>query len=183
MKKKRRKDIIGYKNKLRKQQKEIDNSEDIKTEVAGISEEMANRMKQQIIERNGFEPKLIRDNTLEKMSDIIFDYAEPFFKSIKNETKKEIEKIIKIAIIYWNCSIMEESSKVNRDEIKKMLKPITPDSESKSIANYMLERKRLMYPDNKRVIISYELTELAEGGFHLSVASTVGKTTTEKHIK
>ena len=183
MKKKGRKDHIGYKNKLRKRQKERENSEDTTTEVAGVSEEIANRLKHKVSEINGLEPKFIRDNNLERMSDIIVDYAEPFLKAIRTETKAEYEKAILIAITYWNCSILEDSSKVSRNEIGKMLKPITPDAESKSVANYMLERKRMMYPDNKRIIMSYELTELAGGGFHLSVASTLDETTIEKYAK
>ena len=117
------------------------------------------------------------------MSDIILDYAEPFIDAIKTYTKEEYEKAIMIAITYWNCSILQDSSKISRSEIRKMLKPITPDSESKSIANYMLERKRLMYPNNKRMIINYEVTESAGGGFHLSVASTVDETTAEKYAE
>ena len=181
MKKKVRKDKIGYKNKLRKKQKERENSEDATTEIAGVSDEIANRLEQKISETSNYKQKFIRDNNIEKMSDIIVDYAEPFIKALKTETRKEYEKAIMLAMTYWNCSIMKEFSKVSQKEIEKRLKPITPDLEAKSIMNYMLERKRQMYPDNKRIIINYELTELKEGGFHLSVASTVDETTIEKY--
>ena len=60
-----------------------------------------------------------------------------------------------------------------RKELKKMLKPVIPDAESRSVANYMLERKRQMYPDNKRLMMNYELVDLLGGGFYQTVASTL----------
>ena len=182
MKKKRRKDKIGYKNKLRKQQKERANSEDITTEEAEVSEESANRLKRKMLEMGGIEGEFLRDSTLEKMSDIIEDYAEPFINAIKTNSKEDYEKAIMIAIVYWNCSIMEESPET-RNKIEKLLKPLTPDSELRRVADYMFERKRQMYPDNKRIIMSFDVTELAGGGFYLSVASTVDETTVKKYAK
>jgi hypothetical protein len=52
-----------------------------------------------------------------------------------------------------------------------------PDAESKKTVRYMLERKRQMYPDNKRFVINYELTDEPDGGFHLSVVSTADDAT------
>ena len=61
---------------------------------------------------------------------------------------------------------------MKKKERKDKLKSVMPDAESRSVVEYMLERRRQMYPDNRRMLMSYELTELPDG-FHLSVASTL----------
>jgi hypothetical protein len=183
MKKKARKDIVRYKNKLRKRQmNEGQTGADPAENDCEISEESVNRLKQKLREMSGIDHEIIRDSTLEKMSDILLDYAEPFLDVIDIDNNAEYEKIIMIAIAFWNCSIMEDSPK-SRKKIRKLLEPIMPDDESRSVVQYMLERKQKMYPNNKRMILNYELTETPGGGFHLSVASTIDEATTEKHIK
>ena len=54
----------------------------------------------------------------------------------------------------------------------KMLRPVMPDAESKGVIDYMIARKRQIFPDNKRIILNHELTETPDG-FHLTVASSI----------
>ena len=183
MKTRGRKDKQKYKNKIRKQQTSRMNQEEAVTEDdCGVSDETMSRMEGKILEMSGgVEHKLIRDSSLEKMSDILLAYAKPFMDTVKTDNKEDYEKAIQISMMLWNCAIMQEATK-NRKEIMKMLKPVMPDAESKSVVNYMLERKRQMYPGNKRMIMNYELSETAEG-FHLSVASTLTGAAAEKYTK
>ena len=172
MKKKDRRDKIKHKNKIRKQQLSKIKSEARKREEdCGVSDESMARMEHQMVERYGLEHKVIRDNTLEKMSDILLKYGEPLVDTIDSDDKAEYEKAIMMSIMLWNCAIMQDMSK-DWKVIEKMLKPIMPDAESKSVVECMLDRKREMFPDNKRIIMNYELTE-RPNGFHLSVASTI----------
>jgi hypothetical protein len=183
MKKKTRKDIARYKNKLRnRQMNKGQTGADIAEDDCGISEESANRLKRKIREMSGIDHEIIRDATLEKMSDILLDYAEPFLDMIDTDNKMEYEKVIMMAMTLWNCAIMEDAPE-SREEIRKLLNPLMPDAEARSVVRYMLERKRQMYPDNKRMMMNYELTEMPGGGFHLSVASTVDAATAGKHTK
>lgn len=173
MKKKDRKDKIKNKNKARKQQLAKKNTvQKITKEDCGVSDESLSRMKDKMQEMSGgIGHELIRDSSLEKMSDILLEYGEPLLDTIDSDNKAEYEKAIMISMMLWNCAIMQEAPK-GRKKIEKMLKPIMPDAESRSVVKYMLERKREMFPDNKRMIMNYELAETPDG-FHLSVASTI----------
>ena len=177
MKKKGRKDKIGYKNKQRKRQ--IENA---KNEIAGVDEETTKRLKQKILENTGYEGLVIRNNQLEKMSEIILDYAEPLMNAVNTDKKEDVEKVILMAITYWNCAILAESSK-NLKEIEKLMKPLLVNVDGLEVSNYMMNRKRQLYPDNKRMIISYDIADQAGGGFHVSVASSINDEIAEKYKK
>ena len=181
MKNKRLKNKIKYKNKIRKQQlTRISLEKKTDEDDCGVSDESFNRLKKKILEMNdGIVYKMRRNSALEKMSDILLEYAETFLRTIDSSNKDEYEKAIAVSTILWNCSIMQEDPRT-REEINKMLEPIMPDAGSRSIVNYMLERRRQMYPNNNRLIVSYELTKKPNGDLHLSVASTVYETTAEK---
>ena len=146
-------------------------AENIAMEDCGVTDESFARMKNQLIERYGTEQEVVRDNTLEKMSDIIMAYGKPLFTGIEADDRAEYEKAIMMTMMLWNCALMEETPK-GLKKTRKMLKPMMPDAESKSVVEYMLRRKNEMFPDNKRMMLDYELTE-GPDGFHLSVASTV----------
>ena len=183
MKKKGRKDKLKNRSKQRKHLIEETKTQEKPTEEdCGVSDETLTRMKHQLSERFGDNHDVIRDSSLEKMSDILLEYGEPFMETIDTDDKAEHEKAIMLSMMLWNFSIMQDSGHKDRKKIEKMLKPLMPDAESKSVVKYMLERKRQMFPDNKRMIMNYELSETPDG-FHLSVASTVSKAVAEKYTK
>ena len=159
-------------NNNQRQQTSVTVNEKAAEDDCGISDEAANRMEQKLAEVSGIGHKVIRDSSLEKMSDILLEYAEPFMENIDIDNKEEYNKAIMMSIMLWNCAIMQESQ-ADMKSIEKILKPLMQGAEAKSVMNYMMERKRQMYPENKRLIVSYDLAELGEGSYHLSVASTI----------
>jgi len=173
MKRKERKDKLKRKNKIRKQQQtQISTEENIAESECGVSDEAIARMKVKMLEMSGGkEHELIRDSNLEKMSDALLKYGEPLLDTIEPGNKTEYEKAIMMSIMLWNCAIMRESPK-GRKGTEKKLRPMMPDAESKKVVKHMLDRKQEMFPDNKRMILNYELTEMSDG-FHLAVASTI----------
>ena len=174
MKKKARKDKLKYKNKIRQQrvEKTISDPKQL-DENCGITDETMARMQEQLEEAYGIGHEMIRDSSLEKMSDVLLEYGKPFMDVVQTDSKADYEKSIKISMMLWNCSIMHDAKgRKGRKKIEKMLKPVMPDAESKEVVRYMLERKRLMFPDNNRIILNYEIAETPDG-FHLSVASTI----------
>ena len=178
-----RKDKLKYKSKLRKQQlSRAKNATEAETE-AEVIKGSADKLKQKLSEMSGIkDQEVVCDENLEKMSDILLEYAKPFLDTVDIDDKAAYEKAIKISMIFWNCAIMEESPEM-RKELKKMLKPVMPDVESRSVVNYMIERKRQMYPDNKRLMMNYELVDLPGGGFYLNVASTLDEASAGKHTE
>ena len=164
MKKSERRYKKKRKNMIKKQQPTKTSSKIKATEEAGeIFEESMNWLKHKITETTDIERVVIRKNSPAKMSDTLLEYAEPFLETIG------YEKAVELAMMVWNYAIAQENPVIGK-EIKEILKPVMPDAASKSIVNYMLERKRQMFPDNKRMILHYDLVETPEG-FHLSVMS------------
>jgi len=158
------------KNRIRKQKSRKARLEAL-SEEDRLTEEAMVRMERQLKNQAGVEHVLIRNKSLEKMSDALLEYAEPFINMIDTDNKMEYEKAIMMSIVLWNCSILQDDTG-NRKKIEEVLNPIMFDAESKMMVQYMLNRKRVLFPDIKRKIINYELTEISDG-FHLTVMSTV----------
>jgi len=175
------KDKIRYKNKIKKKQLAQTQSEQMISaskisepqttyDDCGVSDEVYERLKNELSELSGVEYKSIRDSSLEKMSGVILEYGEPIIDTIDSDDKAEYDNAIQIIIRLWNSAIMYEKPKT-RKKAYELLKPLMPDDEAISVVSYMLARKRLLFPDNKRYILNYELTE-TQGNFHLTVSST-----------
>ena len=177
------KDKQRYRNKIRKQQITIMNRNKVPAEDdCRVSDESLDWLKGKIIDMSGgADLELVRDSSLEKISDRLLEYAKPFLDIVGPGNIQKCEKAIQISILFWNCAIFQDDTK-SRKEILEMLKPVMPDAESKSVANYMIDRKQQMYPDDKRIIVNYKLSETA-GGYRLTVAPALIGAEAEKYIK
>ena len=175
------KDKIRYKNKIKKKQLTQIQSEQMISaskisepqttdDNCGVSEAVYERLKNELSELSGAEFKSIRDSSLEKMSGVILEYGEPIIDTIDSDDKEAYDKAILMTTVLWNSAIMYEEPK-NRKKAYELLKPLMFDDEAISVVSYMLARKRLLFPDNKRYILNYELTG-TQGDFHLTVSST-----------
>ncbi|MDR1206067.1 MAG: hypothetical protein LBL26_11415 [Peptococcaceae bacterium] len=179
MKRKGRKDRIRYKNKLRKQyltQMDLE-AEITEEDDRAANESAAARVRQKVKEMSGVEQDIIIDDSLEKMSEILQEYAGPLLNVINSDDKSECEKAFMIAIVFWNYSIAAETPGIFRRiwkmwKMRRVMRPFMADAESRSVMRYMVDRKRQMFPDNRRVIVSFDLAE-ERHGFHLFVASSV----------
>ena len=92
---------------------------------------------------------------------------------IDTRDREAYEKAVLMAVCLWNCAVMQEEPGKDK-AIKKLLKPFMKDADGKAIVHYMMDRKRQMFPDLKRYILDYEVTDRGKD-FHLSVASTAQK--------
>ncbi len=91
---------------------------------------------------------------------------------MKNRKKKAIE----LAILIWNLSLFPKKSR--DQEIEKLCSGLLPSEDANDFAalmnyvNILLERKQEYYPDNKRAIISYQMSGSGKNRL-LDVASTL----------
>lgn len=83
-----------------------------------------------------------------------------------------------LATVAWNAAILpEEKRQAMLDEMQKIGMPgFSEDGQEdpRALLAKMVERKLVFFGENKRFILSIELTG-AERGYHLSVVSTPGK--------
>ena len=110
---------------------------------------------------------------LEKMSDVIYRFAEP----LQDENGDLPANMIRFAILVWNASLLPKDGQEEafRDIIKALPEKERGVREGTLLAIAMLlERKEKYFSDNKRVIIDYDIAE-TEDMLNLNVVSTVPK--------
>ena len=110
----------------------------------------------------------------EKMSEILLDFAGPWLEDAPDfEAKKST---ISFAIICWNCAVAQERGAEGALDmvLEKLRRGKDFVKEFKSFAEPMLQRKRMLFSDNKRFIMDWRYVEENDGG-HLYVASTLSR--------
>jgi len=109
----------------------------------------------------------------EKMSEVLFDFAEPLLDEVDDD-HHAMDKAISFAAAVWNLSLMSKSDqKKGVNDILEIIRKDDPEmlSVGHGIIEMLLDRKKKYFPNNKRFIISYELG-LRNGQPWLNVAST-----------
>jgi hypothetical protein len=119
---------------------------------------------------------------IEKMSEIIIDFAQPLLDAATNAQAQK--QAITTAIIGWNLSLFPKKEQVAQiEEIKNLLNSSTNSdqlrNEAIEIFNFLLARKKSLYPEINRLVVDYELIETPKG-FHLNVVSNFIKNKNEK---
>ncbi|MCL5960365.1 MAG: hypothetical protein M1358_13825 [Chloroflexi bacterium] len=111
----------------------------------------------------------------EKMSEILEAFVQPYLEYA--ETRKSYEKLIAVAAVAWNAALFPpEERQTMLDETSKIIQTSGGNKEDveiyRGLVNELIKRKERYFADNKRLIVSYQISE-TRGGFHLLVASTM----------
>lgn len=107
----------------------------------------------------------------EKMSEVLLAFVEPY--QHLTTSYEAYQRLIGVAVIAWNAALLPADGR--RELIAEAGKAITDKGTRRdlmAILDELIKRKERFFPDNKRFIVSYELSEAKEG-YHLSVASTL----------
>lgn len=115
---------------------------------------------------------------MEKMSDVLQSYAEPLLDVANNY--EQINKAIGMAAVFWNASL-EATEEEAREKVQSFLDMSETESRELSFKDddfdemfkFMFYRKQQLFPNNQRMIVNYEVTDLGEGDIHLNIASTM----------
>jgi hypothetical protein len=109
---------------------------------------------------------------VEKMSDVLEDFIEPYLDSIEGDDA--YRKLLTLAALAWNAALLPEGRQeaMIDDVLSKGLPPGSDELAAglRSIVEGMVERKKAHFSSNRRAIISFELTDLGDQ-YHLTVAS------------
>lgn len=110
--------------------------------------------------------KVVVRPSREKMSEVLLEFIEPYMGFAK--TDEDHKKLIDLAVVAWNASLLPESEKKLEELFGRLS---LPDPERlRSFVQSMMERKKRYFSDNKRFIMTYEVSGSGEG-LYLSVAS------------
>ena len=109
-----------------------------------------------------------------KMSEVLLEFAEPLLEDSFDE---EFEPIISFASMCWNCSFLPQKQQQShlKDIIRSMGKfDLHNRLEAKKWFNMLLERKRIFFADERRIIANYRIIE-EEDEHRLIVMSVFAK--------
>ena len=105
-----------------------------------------------------------------KLSDVISDFAGPLLEkclSFKNQ-----EKMLSLVILVWNMCVVpqKEADKLKEDLHEGICKGDNQSiKDMDEIMGYLIARKKRLYKDDRRFIVSYNITN-TKNGLHLEVA-------------
>jgi len=110
----------------------------------------------------------------EKMSEVLLAFIEPYRELAT--TREAYEKLITVAMVAWNAALLPKDK---RDAfLDEGINPVLSSLGNKAIqdfkviVNELIKRKERLFSNNRRFIVSYELSE-TKNNYHLSVASTI----------
>jgi hypothetical protein len=114
---------------------------------------------------------VIRRGGKEKMSEVLAEFIEPYVEHADSDDA--YRRLLVIAIVAWNTALLPEERQqlAINDFLEGLDLGFFERLEFISFIKTMMERKKTYFPDNKRFIINFELTDLGDS-MHLSVAST-----------
>jgi len=111
----------------------------------------------------------------EKMSDVLDAFVAPYAGMAP--TDDDLRKLFAVAIIAWNAAILgPDGQKEVLDAHTGRILPDATDHERYLLRGFierLIERKDTLFADNRRSIVSFELTTGADRAY-LSVVSTFG---------
>ncbi|MCK9221243.1 MAG: hypothetical protein M0Q40_01240 [Limnochordia bacterium] len=90
-------------------------------------------------------------STLPKLSERVLQVAEIFTKRTK--TDRHCQVIIELALVAWNLSVLPPKARL--DAINNLRKT---SPEIWVLVQPLLQRKEQLFPDDKRAIVSYEIS-------------------------
>jgi hypothetical protein len=109
-----------------------------------------------------------------KMSEVILDFAEPLLDAIDDD--ELFEKAIECAVFCWNLSFVQE--KKQQRHVRAIINELDRSYlltrfEAEDCVRMLLERKRILFTDEKRIVINHKIVE--EDHHHLFVVSIFAK--------
>ena len=104
-----------------------------------------------------------------KMSDVLEEFVAPYEHSLT--TTKAYRTLLSFGTMAWNLALFPEDKQP--EELGLLLAEMPADmrAEGKDLICSLIARKKQQFPECRRMIIDFELTETASGR-HLAVASS-----------
>jgi hypothetical protein len=131
-------------------------------------------LRQQMQLRGLFKEDLMKLEETEgpKLSAQILDLIEPY-KSLAT-TSDAFEKLVVLGVVAWNAALLEgeERQALMEASVKAVVDTAGPQTrpDTQASLDRLLQRKLSLFPDDRRYIVDYRLTE-AGPDIHLAVAS------------
>ncbi len=113
---------------------------------------------------------VVRPSPQLKMSQVIFDFIEPYQESARSDA--EFRNLVTLGLVAWNAALLPREERERT--LDQIISKSVPDGaeEFRQIVHEMIERKLRCFAHIKRLIVAHELT-FTEHGPYLFVSSTL----------
>jgi len=109
----------------------------------------------------------------EKISAVILRYVEPYREQVSS--KQRFEQLIVVAMTAWNASLLEGDARQELLDVFRGALPSDDDQEwqpdIEQLLAKLIRRKERYFADDRRLIIDYRVSELADE-YNLAIVST-----------
>jgi hypothetical protein len=106
--------------------------------------------------------------TLE-ISEALLHVAKPLLDRVEAPSRTEMEFVVMATILAWNAHLLGDKSQEFLDAAQRAFdeRDVDPGTTS-ALFSLLLERRRELYPHDRRYVSNFEVAEKPKGGFHLS---------------
>ena len=125
------------------------------------------------LESMGLHPTLLEGPTEDrKVSDALLELVQPIVQAlaVREHTQARLEQLIQLGTLAWNAHLLPDGDAT----IARALAELPIEQEDLDIAHGVLdvlcERRRALFPDDRRLIISTAVTLTPSGEFTVSAA-------------
>ena len=108
------------------------------------------------------------------MSDVLEDFVDPYWDMA--DDADALRKLLSLAVLAWDAALLPEPKRqamIDDTLGAGFSRASEADrAQAREFVELMVKRKLEHFPDNRRAIISFTLTDTGTG-YHLSVASSL----------
>lgn len=106
--------------------------------------------------------------TLKKLSESLLELIAPFRED--GQPLPACQALVALGCLAWNLSLVPEEERIEKTEVAARELGSSEGSQLREVVGTLISRKQSLFPDDHRMIVSYEVTP-TDSGFHLLVAS------------
>lgn len=140
-----------------------------------IATEGMEALKRKVLSESPFGVRevVLQPASAEKMSEVLMAFVEPYRELAT--TRDAFERLIALGVVAWNAALFpKDKRQALVDETAKSVQESAGKEAAedlKHLLNELIKRKERYFASNRRLIVSYQVTE-ARDTYHLAVVST-----------
>ena len=114
---------------------------------------------------------IIRDPPgMEKMSEVLEDFVGPHWDQAP--TEEALRNLLNVAAVAWNAALLPSEEREKLHQKSQQMLPADQRDDFRAIVDSLIQRKLAHFADNRRAILSIDLT-MQPTGPYLEVMSTL----------
>lgn len=130
------------------------------------------RLQTRLLEENDGMRMAITSDKMVKMSTVLQQFVEPY--EVFCYTEEAMNQLLQIGVLAWNLANTPPKQKKARRKtaLAYMKDAVTAEGVDKAcdFLDTLLQRKKELFPDDRRFIVDFQLEYTAKGFYHISAA-------------